>query len=94
MLFVFTILTVIHDFLVKACEMLRIPWKGDTIPCHGVPATHSKEAAFIILSNKIFQNCSIVYECMKFTDRRYFSKLEVKKTFLTLSSPHWPHLTH
>jgi hypothetical protein len=68
--------------------MLRIPWKGDTIPCHGIPATHGKEAAFIILSNKIFQNCSIVYECMKVTDRRYFSKLEVKKTFLTLSSPH------
>ena len=74
--------------------MLRIPWKGDTIPCHGIPATHSKEAAFIILSNKIFQNCSIVYECMKVTDRWYFSELEVNTSSHTLSSLHWPHLTH
>ena len=88
MMFVYTILTVIHNFLVKACEMLRLPWKGDTIPCHGIPATHSKEAAFIILSNKIFQNCSIVYECVEFTDGSYYSKLEVNKSLPTLSSLH------
>ena len=64
---VLTVFAVLHNFSVKLLKMFWISWKSCAIACHGVPRSNREQFTFLIVSDQVFENCSIIDKCTEFT---------------------------